>query len=75
MTVVQPLEGTRNVDVEVKVIFVLGLVDSLEAVDDVLVYVSSERLGGLDLVVDGRMEVEDPGGGGEDLADREKRSR
>ena len=67
VAVVQPLEGTRKVDVEVKIGFVLGLVDPLEAADDVLMYVISERLGGLDLVVGGCVEVKDPGGGGEDL--------
>ena len=44
MTVVQSLERTRNVDVEVKVVLVLGLVDSLEATDDVLMDVGGERL-------------------------------
>ena len=44
VTVVQSLERTRNVDVEVKVVLVLGLVDSLEATDDVLMDVGGERL-------------------------------
>ena len=44
VTVVQSLERTRNVDVEVKVVLVLGLVDSLEATEDVLMDVGGERL-------------------------------
>ena len=74
VTIVQPLEGTRNVDVEVKVVSVFSLIDSLEAADDVLVDVGGEWLGGIYLVVGGCMEVKDPCGGCDDLA-FEERSR
>ena len=52
---------------EFKVVFVLGLVDPLEALDDVLMDVSGEWLGGLDLIVGGGVESEDPGSSGDDL--------
>ena len=67
VTVVQPLKGTRDVDVEVKVVLVLSLVDSLEAADDIFVDVGGEWLRGLDLIVGGRVEGENPGGSGENL--------
>ena len=67
VTVVQPLEGTRNVDVEVEVVLVLSLVDPLEVEDDIFMDVGSEWLGGLDLVVGGRVEVEDPSGSCDNL--------
>ena len=72
MTVVQPLERTRNVDVEVKVAPVLGLVDSLEVADDIFMDVGSEWLGGLDLVVGGCVEAEDTGGSCDNLINREE---
>lgn len=67
MTVVQPLERTRNVDVEFEVVLVLSPVDPLEVEDDIFMDVVSERLGGLDLVVDGCVEVEDPSGSCDNL--------
>ena len=67
VTVVQPLKGTRDVDVEVKVVLVLSLVDSLEAADDIFMDVGGEWLRGLDLIVGGRVEGENPGGSGENL--------
>ena len=67
MAVFQPLERTRNVDVEVKVVLVLGLVDSLEVADDVFMDIGSKWLGGLDLVVGGCMEVKDPSGSCDNL--------
>jgi len=60
VAIVQPLERTRNVNVEVKVVLVLSFVDSLKVADDVLMDISGEWLRGLDLVVDGRVEVKDP---------------
>lgn len=67
VAVIQPLERTRNVDVEVEVILVLCLVDSLEIADDVFVNVGSEWLGGLDLVVGRCVEVKDPSGSCDNL--------
>ena len=67
MTVVQPLERTRNVDVEFEVILVLGLVDPLEVEDDIFMDIVSEWLGGLDLVVGGCVEVENPSGSRDNL--------
>lgn len=67
MAVVQPLERTRNVDVKFEVVLVLGLVDSLEVADDIFMDVGSEWLGGLDLVVDGSVEVKDPSGSCDNL--------
>ena len=42
VTVVQPLEGTRNIDVEVEVVLVFCPVNPLETADDVFVNVFSE---------------------------------
>jgi len=67
VTVVQPLERTRNVDVEFEVVLVLGLVNPPEVEDDIFMDVVSEWLGGLDLVVDGCVEVEDPSGSCDNL--------
>jgi len=67
VTVVQPLERTRNVDVEFEVILVLGLVDPLEVEDDIFMDIVSEWLGGLDLVVGGCVEVENPSGSRDNL--------
>jgi len=67
MAVVQPLEQTRNVNMEVEVIVVLGLADSLEVVNDILMNFGREWFRGFDLVVDRCMEVEDPSGSGDDL--------
>jgi len=67
VTIVQPLERTRNVNVELEVILVLGPVDPLEVEDDIFMNVGSEWLGGLDLVVGGCMEVEDPSGSRDNL--------
>lgn len=53
---------------EVEVVVVLGPVDSLEVAEDVLMDVGGERLGGLDLVIDGGVEGEDSCGSGKDLA-------
>jgi len=52
---------------EVEVVFVIGPVDSLEVADDILTNVGRKWLGGLDLVVGGCVESEDPSGGGDDL--------
>ena len=52
---------------EVEVIFVLGLVDSPEVADDILMNVGREWFGGLDLVVGGSVEAKDPTGSGDDL--------
>ena len=52
---------------EFKVTVVVGLVDSLETADKVLMNVAGEWLRGLDLVVGGGMEVKDPGRSGDDL--------
>ena len=67
MAVVQPLERTRSVDVELKIVLVSGTVDSLEVADDIFMDIGSERLGGPDLVVGGRVEVEDPNGSCDNL--------
>ena len=67
MTVVQPLERTRNVDVELKIVLVSGIVDSLEVADDIFMDIGSEWLGSPDLVVGGRVEVEDPNGSCDNL--------
>ena len=67
VAVVQPLERTRNVDVELKVVLVLGPADLLEVADDVLVDVGSEWLRGVDLIVGGRVEVEDLSANVDDL--------
>lgn len=53
---------------EVEVVFVLGRVDSLEVTENVLVNVGGERLRGLNLVIGGGMEVEDPRRSGYNLA-------
>lgn len=53
---------------EFKVAVVLGLIDSLEAADEVLMDFGGEWLRGLDLVVGGGMEIEDLGGSRKDLA-------
>lgn len=60
MAVVQPLERTRDVDVELKVILVLGLVDPLEVPDNVLLDLGSEWFRGVDLIVGRRVEIEGP---------------
>ena len=60
VAIVQPFERTRNVNVEVKVVLVLGLVDSLNVANDVLMDIGGEWLGGLDLVVGGCVKVKDP---------------
>lgn len=52
---------------EVKVVFVLGPVDSLEIANDVFVDVCGERLRSPELVVDGCVEAKDPGRRGYDL--------
>jgi len=52
---------------EVEIILVLGLVDTLEVADDILMNVGREWFGGLDLVVGGCVEVKDPTGSGDDL--------
>ena len=52
---------------EFQVTVVLGLVDSLETANEVLMNVAGEWLRGLDLVVGGCVEVKDPGRGGNDL--------
>lgn len=67
MTIVQPLKGARKVDVEFQVTVVVGLVDSLETTDEVLMNVAGEWLRCLDLVVGGSVEVKDPSGSGKDL--------
>ena len=67
MAVVQPLERARNVDVELKVVLVLGLVDSLEVLDDVLLDLRSEWFWGVDLVIRGCVEIEDPSASCDDL--------
>jgi hypothetical protein len=70
VAVAQPLERTGNVDVELKVVLVLGLVDSLEVADDIFMDVGSEWLRGLDLVVGGCVEVKDPSGSHDRLIKR-----
>ena len=75
MTVVQPLERTRNVDVEVKVVAVLGLVDSLEVANDIFMDVCSEWFGGLDLVVGGCVEAKDPNGSCDNLTNNWRRGQ
>ena len=67
MAVVQPLERTRNGDVEFKIVHVSGTVDSLEVADDIFMDVGSEWLGGPDLVVGGCVEVEGPNGSCDNL--------
>lgn len=67
VAIVQPLEGARNVNVEVEVALVLGAVDSLEIANDILMNVWSERLRGPDLVIGGCVEAKDPGRSGYNL--------
>ena len=52
---------------EVKVVLVLGRVDSLEVANDILMNVGSERLRGPDLVIGGCVEAKDPSRSGHNL--------
>lgn len=45
---------------KVKIVLVLGVVNSAEVANNVLMNVCSERLRGPDLVIGGCVEVEDP---------------
>lgn len=57
---------------EFEVTVVLGLVDSLETTDEVLMDVAGEWLRGLDLVVGGCVEVKDSSRSGNDLENKAK---
>lgn len=67
VTVVQSPKRARDVDVEVEVILVLGVVDPLEVANEVLMNVCSEWLGSPDLVIGGGVKSKNPGGSGYNL--------